>query len=442
MSFRARVAVLIAMVVAIVVAVVAGSFLYMARATSLRTLDDTLRDRAAVLVQLGDKLGRPQEFDRRLFGRYAPDDVMLQVFDTRGRIWASNVEPLPITRDDLAIARGNSRSRIGTSEVAEYRMRILTVPLKMPGRAVMIARPMDEVDNLLAGLWRISLQIFVIGVAGAGISGFVIASRVVRPVKRLTQAANDVAVTQDVDQPIEVQRDDEFGQLAASFNQMLSALSASREQQHRLVTDASHELRTPITSLRTNLEHIQRSASIPENERQEILDDVLFELDELTGLVTELVELATDRHQMDDPSLVELDDLVDVVVQRHQRRTSSPIELTAEPCQVMAVPALLERAISNMLDNALKWSPPAAAIHVEVVDGSVTVRDDGPGISLDERERVFERFYRSEDAKSSPGSGLGLSIVRHVAENFGGDARILDEGDRGTAVKLWLPPIN
>ena len=176
---------------------------------------------------------------------------------------------------------------------------------------------MDEVDELLAGLWRISIQIFVIGV-GAGISGFVIAGRVVRPVKRLTEAANDVAVTQDVDQPIEVQRDDEFGQLAASFNQMLSALSASREQQHRLVTDASHELRTPITSLRTNLEHIQRSASIPENERQEILDDVLFELDELTGLVTELVELATDRHQMDDPSLVELDDLVDVVVQRHR----------------------------------------------------------------------------------------------------------------------------
>jgi two-component system sensor histidine kinase MprB len=305
----------------------------------------------------------------------------------------------------------------------------------------MIARPMDEVDELLAGLWRISIQIFIIGVAGAGISGFVIAGRVVRPVKRLTEAANDVAVTQDVDQPIEVRRDDEFGQLAASFNQMLSALSASREQQHRLVTDASHELRTPITSLRTNLEHIQRSPLIPENERQEILDDVLFELDELTGLVTELVELATDRHQMDEPSPVELDDLVDAVVQRHRRRTSSPIEYTAEPCQVMAVPALLERAISNMLDNALKWSPPAAPIQVQVADGSVTVRDQGPGISVDERERVFERFYRAQDAKSSPGSGLGLSIVRHVAESFGGDARILDETGQGTAVKLWLPPI-
>ncbi|MBI30977.1 MAG: two-component sensor histidine kinase [Actinobacteria bacterium] len=441
MSFRARVAVLIATVVAVVVAVVAGTFLYMARARSLNTLDDTLRDRAASVVQLGDKLGRPQEFDRRLFGRYAPDDVLLQVFDTRGRIWASNVEPLPISRDDLAVARGNYRSQIDTAEVGGYRMRILTAPLKMPGRAVMIARPMDDVDELLAGLWRISIQIFVIGVAGAGISGFVIAGRVVRPVKRLTEAANDVAVTQDVDQPIEVQRDDEFGQLAASFNQMLSALSASREQQHRLVTDASHELRTPITSLRTNLEHIQRSPLIPENERQEILDDVLFELDELTGLVTELVELATDRHQMDEPSRVELDDLVDAVVQRHQRRTSSPIEYTAEPCQVLAVPALLERAISNMLDNALKWSPPAAPIQVQVIDGSVTVRDHGPGIPPDEREQVFERFYRAEDAKSSPGSGLGLSIVRHVAESFGGDARILNETGQGTAVKLWLPQV-
>ena len=441
MSFRARVAVLIATVVAVVVAVVAGTFLYMARARSLNTLDDTLRDRAASVVQLGDKLGRPQEFDRRLFGRYAPDDVLLQVFDTRGRIWASNVEPLPISRDDLAVARGNYRSQIDTAEVGGYRMRILTAPLKMPGRAVMIARPMDDVDELLAGLWRISIQIFVIGVAGAGISGFVIAGRVVRPVKRLTEAANDVAVTQDVDQPIEVQRDDEFGQLAASFNQMLSALSASREQQHRLVTDASHELRTPITSLRTNLEHIQRSPLIPENERQEILDDVLFELDELTGLVTELVELATDRHQMDEPSRVELDDLVDAVVQRHQRRTSSPIEYTAEPCQVLDVPALLERAISNMLDNALKWSPPAAPIQVQVIDGSVTVRDHGPGIPPDEREQVFERFYRAEDAKSSPGSGLGLSIVRHVAESFGGDARILNETGQGTAVKLWLPQV-
>ena len=233
MNFRARVAVLIATVVAVVVAVVAGSFLYMARARSLDTLDETLRDRAASIVQLGDKLGRPQEFDRRLFGRYAPDDVLLQVFDVKGRIWASNVEPLPISRADLSIARGNTRSQIDTAEVAGYRMRVLTAPLKLPGRAVMIARPMDEVDELLAGLWRISIQIFVIGVAGAGVSGFLIAGRVVRPVKRLTEAANDVAATQDVNRPIEVQRDDEFGQLAASFNQMLSALSASREQQHQ-----------------------------------------------------------------------------------------------------------------------------------------------------------------------------------------------------------------
>ncbi|MBM36166.1 MAG: HAMP domain-containing sensor histidine kinase [Actinomycetota bacterium] len=442
MSFRTRIAVLIAAVVAVVVAAVAGVFLYMARGKALDSLDGKLRTRAASAVQLGDKLGRPQEFDRRLFGQYLPDDVLLQVFDTRGRIWASNVEPLPISADHLAIARGRLPAKISTTEVVGHRMRVLTLPLKLPGRAMMVARPMDEVDEQLAGLWRISLQIFVIGVAGAGVAGFIVAGRVVRPVKRLTEAATNVAVTQDVNQPINVQSDDEFGQLAASFNQMLGALSASREQQHRLVTDASHELRTPITSLRTNLEHIHRSATVTDDERQEILDDVLFELDELTGLVTELVDLATDRHQMGEPLRVELDELVDAVVQRHRRRTSSAINYTAEPCAVMAVPALLERAVSNMLDNALKWSPPNAPVQVEVARGSVVVRDEGPGIAADERERVFERFYRTDKARPLPGSGLGLSIVRHVAESFDGQARIIDGGTPGTAVELSLPQIS
>jgi len=330
MSFRARVAVLVALVVAIAVASVAGSFLYMARGQAVDSIDLKLRSRANEVTQLGEKLGRPQEFDRRLFGKYSPDDVLVQIFDAKGRIWASNVEPLPITSEDLSIARRHLRARITTTEIAGYRMRVLTLPLRVNGRAVMIARPMDEVDTQLAALWRISIQIFVIGVAGAGLIGFAVAGRVVRPVRRLTEAATRVADTQDVNQPLDINRDDEFGQLASSFNEMLSALSLSREQQHRLVTDASHELRTPITSLRTNLEYMQRSSSIDADERQQILDDVLFELDQLTGLVTELVDLATDQHQMDEAERIELDELVDAVVQRHRRRTSSRIAYTAD----------------------------------------------------------------------------------------------------------------
>tara|TARA_X000001036_G_scaffold162397_1_gene154067 strand:+ start:1421 stop:2749 length:1329 start_codon:yes stop_codon:yes gene_type:complete len=441
MSFRARVAVLVALVVAIAVACVAGSFLYLARGQAVESIDSKLRLRASAVIQLSEKFGRPREFDRRMFGDYAPDDVLLQVFDDNRRIWASNVEPLPILPENLLVAQRKISSRISTTEIAGYRMRVLTLPLRTPGRAAMVARPMDEVDAQLAGLWRMSIQIFVIGVAGSGLIGFVVAGRVVRPVRRLTEAATRVAETQNVDQPIDIKRDDEFGQLASSFNEMLGALSISREQQHRLVTDASHELRTPITSLRTNLEYMQRNSSIEEDERRLILDDVLFELDELTGLVTELVDLATDQHHMGEAECIELDELVDAVVQRHRRRTSYNIVYTATSSQIIAAPALVERAVSNMVDNALKWNPPDSSVQVRVENGSVIVSDNGPGIPVEEHEQVFERFYRTEGARSLPGSGLGLSIVRHVAESFGGQARIIDDGQPGTTIELSFPPV-
>ena len=441
MSFRARVAVLVASVVAIAVACVAGSFLYLARGQAVESIDSKLRSRASTVIQLGEKFGRLREFDRRMFGEYAPDDVLLQIFDDSRRIWASNVEPLPILPENLLVAQRKISSRISTTEIAGYRMRVLTLPLRTPGRAAMVARPMDEVDAQLAGLWRMSIQIFVIGVAGSGLIGFVVAGRVVRPVRRLTEAATRVAETQNVDQPIDIKRDDEFGQLASSFNEMLGALSLSREQQHRLVTDASHELRTPITSLRTNLEYMQRNSSIEEDERRLILDDVLFELDELTGLVTELVDLATDQHHMGEAECIELDELVDAVVQRHRRRTSYNIVYTATSSQIIAAPALVERAVSNMVDNALKWNPPDSSVQVRVENGSVIVSDSGPGIPVEEHEQVFERFYRTEGARSFPGSGLGLSIVRHVAESFGGQARIIDDGQPGTTIELSFPPV-
>ena len=186
---------------------------------------------------------------------------------------------------------------------------------------------------------------------------------------------------------------------------------------------------------------MQRNSSIEEDERRLILDDVLFELDELTGLVTELVDLATDQHHMGEAECIELDELVDAVVQRHRRRTSYNIVYTATSSQIMAAPALVERAVSNMVDNALKWNPPDSSVQVRVENGSVIVSDSGPGIPVEEHEQVFERFYRTEGARSFPGSGLGLSIVRHVAESFGGQARIIDDGQPGTTIELSFPPV-
>ena len=446
MSFRTRVALLVAGVVAIAVAGVAGTFLYFARAKAIESLDEQLRLRGSTAAQIGEKVTGSQDFIRvqelsRIFGKYTPDDVLLQIFDVRGRIWASNVDPLPIGRRDLAVARRHVGYSIETSEFAGYRMRVLTLPLRATGRAVMIARPMDEVDSQMAALWAVSLQIFFIGVGAAGLTGCLVAGRVVRPVRRLQEAATKVAVTQDIDQPISVDRTDEFGKLASSFNEMLSALSRAQEQQRRLVADASHELRTPLTSLRTNLEFILRNELSPEGERSEAIDDVLFELDELTGLVAEMVDLATDRHQIDEVAQIQLDELVDAVVQRHRRRTAIEIELTADSSQILVSPALAERAVSNMIDNAVKWSPPDSKVRVAVLSGAVIVRDDGPGIPMNERERVFERFYRTEEARSLPGSGLGLSIVRHVADTFGGRARIVDEERVGTTIELVFPEV-
>ena len=197
MSFRTRVALLVAAVVAIVVAGVAGSFLYLARNEALETLDVKLSSRAVVVAQLGEKLGLrgdPRLFG--LFGRYSPDDVLVQVFDANGRIWASNVEPLPIDQIDLSIARTRSQSpmtrngRFATLDIGGHRMRVLTMPIRASDKAVMIAQPMDEVNAQLSGLWRISFQLFIIGVVSSGAIGFIVAGRVVRPIRRLTEAAS------------------------------------------------------------------------------------------------------------------------------------------------------------------------------------------------------------------------------------------------------------
>jgi two-component system sensor histidine kinase MprB len=223
---------------------------------------------------------------------------------------------------------------------------------------------------------------------------------------------------------------------------MLTELDASRQQQRQLVTDASHELRTPLTSLRTNVEMLARSGDLPHDERKQILDDAQFEINELTKIVGELVELATDvqieeRERQD----VRLDDIVRGVVDRARRRTSLRIDLHAEPTLVVGNPELLERATGNLVDNATKWSPREGVIEVSVSDGTVTVRDQGPGIPAQDLPHVFERFYRSEDARSKPGSGLGLAIVKQIVEAHEGTVRAENLHQGGALVGFRLPPV-
>ena len=446
MSFRTRLGLLVAASVAVGVLAVSGVALWIARAEARSALDRKLDDRVAVLVASGGRL--PERRGVQFFGRFVPRDVLVQIVAPNGAVVYASDEVLPVAPADLAVANGRARRHRTDVSADGVRLRVLTVPAAPVG-ALMVASPLDEVDANVAGLRNALAVVAAIGVAGAGLLGFLVAGRAIRPVRRLTDAAQNVAQTQDLDQPIELERDDELGELARSFNAMLEALAQSRAQQHRLVTDAGHELRTPLTSIRTNIELLVRaeadetSAILDADERRRMLDDVQFELDQLTELTAELVDLATDRRAQGEPEPVDLAELAASVVDRHRRRTETDFVTALEPCEVVVNTALVERAIGNLVDNAVKWSPHGEPIEVSVAptdrEARVRVRDRGPGIPAALRETVFERFYRAPEARSQPGSGLGLSIVDYVARSHDGSAAVIDTDGPGATVELRLP---
>ena len=466
MSFRTRVACLIAAVVASVTLIITVGFLYVADAQAKNSLDVELEKRSAVVAKF---LKSPQRTrlltssgyspsqirflsEEKLFGPYVAGDVLIQVVDGRGRILLYTVDPLPISRDvkKIAGARGNyallETINIGGTDIAQLRVRSVSLS---QNRVLMVASPMDKINKTMEGLENIALVTGFSGAAVSALLGFFVAGRVVRPIRQLTVATSSVANSLELDDPIDLDlsldlnldlnRKDELGELAKSFNLMLSELIESRRQQQRLVTDASHELRTPLTSLRTNIEFMSRAEKLSNEEKSQITDDILFELDELTDLVSELVDLATDRHQMEAPSVVDFSDIVKRVVERHMRRSDCFFVVDTELCKIKVEPSLAERAVSNLISNAVKWSPSAGIVEVTVRDGSLTVRDHGPGIAEEETELIFERFYRSASSPSAEGSGLGLSIVRHIAESFGGSTQVVEHQGDGAAIALSFP---
>jgi two-component system, OmpR family, sensor histidine kinase MprB len=264
-----------------------------------------------------------------------------------------------------------------------------------------------------------------------------------RPVRRLMRGTRYVAATQDLSRRIEAVGDDELAGLARSFNAMLEALAESRRAQRQLVADASHELRTPLTTVQANVELLSRAHELPPQERDALREDLLSQLRELTGLVGDLVELARERPPESELDEIDLTALVAGCVERARSRGGDvAFECSLEPCEVRGDRARIERAVTNLLDNARKWSPAGGTVHVTVADGEVLVRDEGPGIDDVDRPYVFDRFYRSAEARGLPGSGLGLAIVRQVAEMHGGAAWAAPRRDgRGAELHLRLPPL-
>ena len=438
MSFRNRLALAAAAAVALAV-VLASVVLFVVVRSQLRgEVDAALRERAAQIsllppdlvaravlrphVELGGAEGYPQ---------------VVQSDGGTVRPRGADI-PLPVTDEVLRVAEGGREAFLSDARVQGTHVRLITFPYA-PGFAVQVARPLTEVDNTLDRTRTFLIVIALAGIGFAGGLGLLVASAALAPVRRLTAAAENVTETGDLSERIEVQGGDELSRLASRFNAMLGALEASAKAQRQLVADASHELRTPLTSLRTNIEVLAGKHRLPAAEREPLMADVVEQLDEMTTLVAELVELAHGERAAAEPEDVRLDLLAAQAVERTRRnRPGVVFETDLSEAVVRGVPATLERAIGNLLDNAAKWSPPGGTVEVAVRGRELRVRDHGPGIGEDDLPYVFDRFYRADSARGMAGSGLGLAIVRQVAEAHGGRVVAETPDGGGTLMRLQL----
>jgi two-component system sensor histidine kinase MprB len=345
---------------------------------------------------------------------------------------------LPVSKRTVEVANGRARSSYFDATLVGLHVRVLTTPAL--GGAIQAALPLDGVDHTLSQL-ELALAIVCLGgIVLAVLLGVLVARSAVKPVTALTSTAERVSVTGDLSERIPAGRDDELGRLATSINRMLAALEAGAEARRQLVADASHELRTPLASLLMNVELLAEDAGLVGGERERLLADVGQQIRELTVLVGDLVDLARQEPTSASASQVRLDELVHEAVARASRYAPDQrIEIDSEPCVVNGVDARLERAVNNLLDNALKWNPPERPIEVTVKDGTVSVRDHGPGFDAADLPYVFDRFYRAAAARGLPGAGLGLAIVRQVAEAHGGSVEAANAPGGGAVLQLRLP---
>jgi len=372
-------------------------------------------------------------------------DVRLFVLAANGHAITTSKDDdaaVPLGRPEIAVANGEKAESVRTVAQDGRDYRVVAVPFREQGFAVVLVQNMATQERVLKRLGAVMLLFGLAGVIGAAAAGWAVARNGLRPVRRLTRNVERIARTEDL-QPLPVEGDDEIARLATAFNGMLVALSASRDRQRRLVADAGHELRTPLTSLRTNLDLLLQadsSGGLDAGARAELLEDVRAQIEEMSTLVGDLVELARDEPLRTVVEQVDLADVVDRAVARARRRgTDLTFDVETEPWWVTGEPASLERAVTNLLDNAVKWSPPGGTVRIRLNHGTLTVDDQGPGIEPSDRDQVFERFYRSDESRAMPGSGLGLSIVRQVIERHAGNVRVDETEAGGTRMVLQLP---
>lgn len=440
-SLASRVAVLTTVALGLSIAVMAFTAFVVMRQQLMSSLDQSLLNRAhkatavSALSELTVKGVPPWMLGAA--------DVRV-IYVTAEGASGTDIPDFRLGRPEYDVVTGHRESVVRTLLTEEgERYRVATVRAGS-GQALVLAQPLAANDRTLGKLGGVLFVFGALGVLAALIAGWLVARNGLRPVRRLTSAVERIAVTEDLT-PLRVEGDDEVARLATAFNQMLLALGASRDRQRRLVADASHELRTPLTSLRTNLELLHQAegnAALPAEARLELLDDVRGQIEELSALVGDLVELARDEPMTRVVAQVDLAEVVERAVTRVRRRAQGiSFDLELDHWPVVGDASSLERAVTNLLDNAGKWSPPEGTVWVRLADGVLTVDDEGPGIAEADRPHVFERFFRSEESRAMPGSGLGLAIVRQVVDRHGGRIDVSESPSGGARVRLWLPAV-
>jgi two-component system, OmpR family, sensor histidine kinase MprB len=443
-SLRSRVTWLAASCVAGAVALVSLGAYFTVRENLYTQLDEALWQKAQATVQ-NKWIGELDTGEKFPIGLLALTDVEVAwISDNGSVIWGDEQRLPPISRTETGVASGGQPT-IRTDGKTDTR--VVAVPYQ--GGALVLAQSWGPTKKQLGDL---TLVLFLIGGAGvvvAAIAGTAVARTGLRPVQRLTRATERVARTGDL-RPIQVDGDDELARLSHSFNLMLGAVADAQNRQRQLVADAGHELRTPLTSLRTNLE-LLLSAEKPDTpqlsdvDKTEIHGDLRAQLDELTQLIGDLVELARE----DAPALThEHVDMVEVVEQalsRARRRAGEVnFEVDLQPWHLFGEPHTLERAVLNLLDNAVKFSPPDGTVRVDLRPAAqgyafLQIADAGPGIKDSDLPHVFDRFYRSDEARTLPGSGLGLAIVKSAVERHGGAVFAGRSADGGALIAMRLP---
>jgi two-component system, OmpR family, sensor histidine kinase MprB len=460
MTLRHRIAAVAGGAVAVTVLVAAGVIFVAVRSELRGEIDSALHARAAQFVtgadpdhdrdhicsrdangRLDESFPQPPSDSDDL--RFGGAEGYTQIVCPDGSVVraAGATTSLPVTARARRIARTGSGEDVTDLVVRGTSLRVLTVRARGSG-ALQVARPLTEAHNELERILVVLALVAAAGIALAAGLGAIVARTALAPVRSFTRRSEALARDPDVSERMEVRGDDELARLARSFNTTLDALERAVEAQRHLVADASHELRTPIASLRANIQTLDDADRLPEHERAALRADIISELDELTALVGDVVELARGSKPARVLDDVRLDQLVEAAVGRARARAigSTELRVVLEPTVVRGEPDRIERAVSNLLENAIKWNRPGGTVEVELQRGTLSIRDHGPGFDLADLPHVFERFFRAERARGMPGSGLGLAIVKQAAEAHGGQVEARNAEGGGALLSVRFEP--